>query len=332
MTQIDVFDPPMCCSTGACGPAVDPLLAAFSADLQWLAAQGVRVTRHNLAQASAAFAAFDQFTQWLTAPGTADAYHHVVFDTAPTGHTLRLSTLPAAWDTFITSNTTGTSCLGPLSGLQAQHATYRASLDALRDPHQATVVLVRRPDAGALAEAERTRGELAALGVRHQRLVVNAVFRASEPSDIVAAALEARGRHAPSQTPAALAALPPLDVPMLDFAPLGVLPRLRDPRYTRVLIVTLPEATPVHEAAALQDDLRRAGIEPFAWVVNQSLAAEPVRDPVLCARAAREAPYLAQVRDRLATTVARVPWMPEPPVGRDRLRQLAGATPVGHAH
>ena len=470
-------------------------------------------------------AAFDQFTQWLTAPGTADAYDHVVFDTAPTGHTLRLLTLPAAWDTFITSNTTGTSCLGPLSGLQAQHATYRASLDALRDPHQTTMVLVSRPDAGALSEADRTRGELEALGVRNQRLVVNAVFRASEPSDVVAAALEARGRLALSQMPAPLATLPRLDVPMLDFAPIGsealrrvfgpreatpsprgwsaagaadgvpalatlidaiatapggvvltmgkggvgkttmaaaialelarrgldvhlsttdpaahldatlagdastltvsridpaaetrayaaevlggaaaldpgaravleedlrspcteeiavfrafartvaqgahrtvvldtaptghtlllldaaeayhrevartrsdvpdevraLLPRLRDPRYTRVLIVTLPEATPVHEAAALQDDLRRAGIEPFAWVVNQSFAAESLRDPVLCARAIREAPYLEQVRDRLASAVARVPWMPTAPVGRERLLQLASAGPA----
>jgi arsenite-transporting ATPase len=105
----------------------------------------------------------------------------------------------------------------------------------------------------------------------------------------------------------------------------ALLPRLRDPRYTRVLIVTLPEATPVHEAAALQDDLRRAGIEPFAWVVNQSFAAELVRDPVLCALAAREAPYLAHVRERLATTVARVPWVPEAPVGRERLLRLATA-------
>jgi arsenite-transporting ATPase len=108
----------------------------------------------------------------------------------------------------------------------------------------------------------------------------------------------------------------------------ALLPRLRDPRYTRVLIVTLPEATPVHEAAALQDDLRRAGIEPFAWVVNQSFAAESLRDPVLCARAIREAPYLEQVRDRLASAVARVPWMPTAPVGRERLLQLASAGPA----
>jgi arsenite-transporting ATPase len=101
-----------------------------------------------------------------------------------------------------------------------------------------------------------------------------------------------------------------------------LLPRLRDPEFTRVLLVTLPEATPVHEAAQLQDDLRRAGIEPFAWVVNQSFADASISDPVLRERGAREQPYLTEVREQLAHRVAWVPWYPEPPVGRTHLLEF----------
>ena len=91
--------------------------------------------------------------------------------------------------------------------------------------------------------------------------------------------------------------------------------RLQDPAYTRILLVTLPEITPVSEAAALQDDLRRANIEPFAWVVNRSLAATGTKDPVLAARLAGEATQLARVVDGLARRTYVVPWVPRPPVG-----------------
>jgi arsenite-transporting ATPase len=97
--------------------------------------------------------------------------------------------------------------------------------------------------------------------------------------------------------------------------------RLRDPAYTRVIVVTLAETTPVLEAAELQADLRRAGIEPFAWVVNASLAAAGPSDPVLVARAAAEADQIAAVTG-LATRVAVVPWLAEEPRGADRLRQI----------
>jgi arsenite-transporting ATPase len=102
-----------------------------------------------------------------------------------------------------------------------------------------------------------------------------------------------------------------------------LLPRLRDPQFTKVLLVTLPEATPVHEAAQLQDELRRAGIEPFAWVVNQSFAGEGIADPVLRARGARERPYLAEVREGLSDRIAWAPWYPEAPVGVVRLLQFS---------
>ena len=103
----------------------------------------------------------------------------------------------------------------------------------------------------------------------------------------------------------------------------NLLPRLRDPEFTRVLIVTLAEATPVHEAASLQEDLRRAGIQPYAWVINQSFAIDGFRDPVLVERGIQELPFINEVREQHARTVALIPWKIEAPVGPERLRQLA---------
>jgi arsenite-transporting ATPase len=106
-----------------------------------------------------------------------------------------------------------------------------------------------------------------------------------------------------------------------------LLPRLRAPDFTRVLIVTLPEATPVHEAASLQQDLVRAGIHPFAWVINQCLAPLAVTDLVLRARQTREATYIREVTDQEARRAVVVPWQTEPPVGADRLRKLLAPAP-----
>jgi len=101
-----------------------------------------------------------------------------------------------------------------------------------------------------------------------------------------------------------------------------LLPRLRDPNFTRVLLVTLPEATPVHEAASLQADLKRAQIEPFAWVINQSIARAQTTDPVLVARGKDEIPYIREVSEQLCKRLAIVSWVPEEPVGPENLRQL----------
>ncbi len=469
-------------------------------------------------------AAFDEFTKLLGDPAATAGFDHIIFDTAPTGHTLRLLKLPAAWTGFIETNTTGTSCLGPLAGLQAQKALYDASLRTLSDPAATTLVLVSRPERSALAEAERTRAELAEMGVTNQFLFLNGIFRARDPEDAAARALEARGREALAGIPAQLGILPSLEIPLLPYAPMGVaklravfgrepdregvaqlrrgarisaaaladlvdeiekagrgvvmtmgkggvgkttvasaiavelahrghrvhlsttdpaahlsytigtsvaglsvsridpaletarysqqviarsaahldehgkalleedlrspcteeiavfsafaetvsrgenefvvldtaptghtlllldaaeayhrevsrtmsdmpesvrhlLPRLRDAAFTRVLLVTLPEATPVHEAARLQDDLLRAGIKPFAWVINQSFSQDGFRDPVLVERGLRELPFIAEVRDQWADRVALVSWKPDAPVGPERLRELAGERP-----
>jgi arsenite-transporting ATPase len=101
-----------------------------------------------------------------------------------------------------------------------------------------------------------------------------------------------------------------------------LLPRLRDSSFTRVMVVTLPEATPVHEAAALQEDLRRAQIEPFAWIINQSFAETGSVDPLLKARARNEHSFIREVIDEFAHRVAIVPWVPEEPVGAAKLKQL----------
>jgi arsenite/tail-anchored protein-transporting ATPase len=461
-------------------------------------------------------AAFDQFARLLGDAAATSEFDHVLFDTAPTGHTLRLLTLPSAWTGFVDQSAFGTSCLGPLAGLEKQRALYGATVEALSDPARTTMVLVTRPEPSALAEAARTSDELRALGVGHQRLVVNGVFEASG-GDPVALALARRGRTALGAMPAVLRDLPRTVVPLrpsaligiealrqidrpietaatvagapsaepsltaiidalaavprgviltmgkggvgkttvaaaiavelarrglrvhlsttdpaahvadavgaappgltvsridpaaetaaytaevlgtvgqaldakgralleedlrspcteevavfrafartvaegedgvvvLDTAPTGhtillldaaesyhrevlrqgsrmpdavrhLLPRLRDPAFTRVLLVTLPEATPVHEARALQADLARAGIAPFGWVVNQSLAAVATDDPVLASRRLAERPWLDEVRV-IASRVAVLPWVPEPPRGAEKLGALIGS-------
>ncbi len=98
-----------------------------------------------------------------------------------------------------------------------------------------------------------------------------------------------------------------------------LLPRLRDPEFTRIVLVTVPEATPVHEAARLQADLERAGIRPYAWVVNQSFHGGAFTDPQLVRRGELEVPFLNEVRQRWAARVAVVPWSPRDPVGPEAL-------------
>ena len=141
-------------------------------------------------------AAFDEFARLLGDRAETNLFDHVIFDTAPTGHTLRLLSLPSAWDGFLAVNTTGTSCLGPLAGLQAQQKLYADTVNAMSDPKVTTLVLVARPEASALREAERTSVELARLGVRNQHLVLNGVFTPTDSTDPVAVAIRQRAEKA----------------------------------------------------------------------------------------------------------------------------------------
>jgi len=167
-------------------------------------------------------AAFDEFSKLLGDSASTAAFDHVLFDTAPTGHTLRLLELPAAWSNFIDTNAGGTSCLGPLSGLSAHRTLYAASNEALRDSSRTTLVLVARPEVSSLREAERTRAELAELGVVHVLLIVNGMFQVGDAQDATAVALQARGRAALDSLPPGLRGLPRVDVPLLPFGLVGI--------------------------------------------------------------------------------------------------------------
>lgn len=453
---------------------IDPDTAAESyrqrvlAQLDLAASDTERATvREQLSGAcTTEIASFDEFASLLSdaAPG----FDHIVFDTAPTGHTLRLLSLPKAWSGFLQGNDRGASCLGPHAGLMMQEARFKAALDALSDPRQTTVILVTRPDKGALDEAARTSEELRALGLQNQRLVVNGEFRATDRSDAVACAIEALGQQALAELPRSLRDLPQDGVPLRAFGTVG-LPALRallgaeadaiasvkavlvepiehfaglaaladelaarehglimvmgkggvgkttvaaalalgltergktvhlsttdpaahlvgtlraevpglrvdriDPKvetqrytaptghslllmdatgachrqmmrefdgrgagrvvtppmrlraaeYTRIILVALPEVTPVSQAAALQDDLRRAGIEPCAWVLNKSVLAAGTHDPLLAARLAGERKQMARMSGGLARRLFTVPWLTRPPIGFVELSRL----------
>lgn len=464
-------------------------------------------------------ASFGEFSDLLA--GGADDYDHIVFDTAPTGHTLRLLSLPKAWSGFLENNERGASCLGPHSGLKMQEDRFRRAMDTLSDPQRTSFVLVARPEASTLQEAARTSTELHELGLNNQRLIVNGVFRPSI-QDELAKALECQGAEALSRMPDSLQLLPRDDVPLrafdtvgldalrallapatsaescpqahqddtwelaappglsaladalssqgrglvmvmgkggvgkttvaaalalalrkrghavhltttdpasqldgtlasdvagltvsridpkaetkryidkvmqargnsldaggrallledlqspcteevavfhafshlvnqagrsfviMDTAPTGhslllmdaagayhrqmmqstrpvagtriitPLMRIQDPQYTQVIIVTLPETTPVSQAAALQEDLRRAKVEPYAWVMNRSLAAAGSADPVLRARVAGDRRQMERIRGGLASRLYVVP-MKLPLVGVEALEQL----------
>ena len=469
-------------------------------------------------------AAFDEFSGLIGDPETAQAYDHVIFDTAPTGHTLRLLSLAKAWDQFLAHNTSGTSCLGPLAGLAKQRVIYEAAVKAMADAAATTLVLVSRPQLSTLREGQRTSKELNALGVGNQCLVINGTFVTKCPDDLTAQAMQQRGVSALNSAREFIGSLPAFTVPLrpidilglgglrillgggdesavalapvgrwtvpemeslatlvatierqghgvimtmgkggvgkttvaaaiavmlakrghavhlnttdpaahvaqtlagqvdgltvskidpaeetaayqdevmstqgaamdaagralleedlrspcteeiavfrafaremdqgtrrfvvLDTAPTGhtlllldaseayhrelerqarstqpaevmqLSARLRDPIFTHILLVTLPEATPVHEAAALQEDLRRAHIEPFAWVINQSLINSGSCDPLLRRREKSEHRYVSEVVEKHATRTAWLPWQAEEPVGPSALARLASA-------
>lgn len=508
---------------------IDPDTAAESYRLRVLAKMGddagdtARATvREQLSGAcTTEIAAFDEFAALLSDPGA--PYDHIVFDTAPTGHTLRLLSLPQAWHGFLAGNDRGASCLGPHSGLKMQEARFKAALDALCDPCQTTVILVTRADKSALAEAARTSDELRTLGLNNQRLVINGVFHASDPDDELACAIASLEQQAleamaaslrtlaqdrvplrardtvglaalrallaadggstgaalgAARAPQPTASLPGLDrladelataghglimvmgkggvgkttvaaalalglvqrgktvhlsttdpaahlastlegevaglqvdridpqvetqryidkmmaarspgltaqeqallledlqspcteevavfhafakivnegrsaFVVLDTAPTGhslllmdatgayhrqtlreferqgsgrvttPLMRLQDAAYTKIILVTLPEVTPVSQAAALQHDLGRAGIEVFAWVINKSLQATGSRDRLLASRMAIERKQMQRMAGALAKRLFIVPWLAKAPVGCVELSAL----------
>ncbi|TSA56858.1 MAG: arsenical pump-driving ATPase [Methylophilaceae bacterium] len=466
-------------------------------------------------------AAFDEFTSLLIdSPLTAD-YDHIVFDTAPTGHTIRLLQLPGAWSGFLEEGKGDASCLGPLAGLEKQREQYKAAVDALADDKRTRLILVARAQQSTLREVARTHEELAGIGLKQQYLVINGILPKIEAeTDGLAAAIYTREQAALNAIPEVLKSLPQdqvalkafdlvgldalrqllidtpykalgnsdslvdLDKPSLsqlvdsiavdghglvmtmgkggvgkttiaaavavelahrglsvhlttsdpaahlsdtlngtlenltvsridpheeteryrqqvletkgatldahgralleedlrspcteeiavfqafsriireagkkfvvmDTAPTGhtlllldatgayhrevarqmdkanlhfttPMMQLQDPKQTKILIVTLAEKTPVLEAANLQSDLRRAGIEPWAWVVNNSIAATKSTSALLHQRALNELVEINSVAKQYSKRYAVVPMLKDEPVGVKRLMELAG--------
>ncbi|MDQ1812337.1 arsenical pump-driving ATPase [Massilia sp. CCM 9210] len=154
-------------------------------------------------------AAFDEFTGLLTDAGLDADYDHIVFDTAPTGHTIRLLQLPGAWSGFLDDAKGDASCLGPLAGLEKQRIQYKGALEALADPRRTRMVLVARAQAATLREAARTHDELTAIGLSRQYLVINGVLPCAEAhDDPLARAIVEREQAALAAIPASLQTLP----------------------------------------------------------------------------------------------------------------------------
>lgn len=462
-------------------------------------------------------AAFNEFAQLLTDQTLLQDFDHIIFDTAPTGHTLRLLQLPSAWTHFLDENTTGTSCLGPLKGLNEHRDMYRLAVERLMDKNQTTLWLVTRPDGNPLKEAARASQELDALGMQHQQLIINGYFE-EVSDDVMEHAFANRQRAALQHMPHALRHLKTYTLPyvpytlssqanlecwlrdesipfahtetssfdayinleelvqtytrekphiiftmgkggvgkttvasyiamrlaeegqsvhltttdpaahlswtldetlsnltmsridpkaelakyeaavlekaeetmtedglalvkedlaspcteeiavfrafaevvkahehetiIIDTAPTGhtlllldateayhqevnrtqgeippavseLLPKLRDSDYTRVLIVSLPEATPVLEAARLQTDLERAGLSVDYWVMNQCFTAVATESPIFKEKQQMEQQWLEAVQKESKRMVV-VPWLMEEPIGQTGLKKLEG--------
>ena len=168
-------------------------------------------------------AAFDEFTALLTDAALTADFEHIIFDTAPTGHTIRLLQLPGAWSGFLEDGKGDASCLGPLAGLEKQRAQYQAAVDALANPATTRLVLVARAQASTLREAERTHNELAAIGLSQQYLVINGVFPIEEAvQDPLAEAICRREQAALAALPAALLALPTDQLALKAFDLVGL--------------------------------------------------------------------------------------------------------------
>ncbi|MCP5088509.1 MAG: TRC40/GET3/ArsA family transport-energizing ATPase, partial [Rhodobacteraceae bacterium] len=153
-------------------------------------------------------AAFDEFTALLTDNDLLERYDHVVFDTAPTGHTIRMLKLPGAWSGFLEAGKGDASCLGPLAGLEKQRTRYAAAVDRLSDKALTRLILVARPRQSALNEVARTSKELAEIGIENQELAINGMMPEETGDDALAEALLERDRKALSEIAPEVAAIP----------------------------------------------------------------------------------------------------------------------------
>lgn len=200
-------------------------------------------------------AAFNAFTDFLTDPETATAYDKIIFDTAPTGHTLRMLQLPSAWSQFISTSTHGASCLGQLSGLESRKALYRQAVETLADPGRTTLLLVARPDRPPLLEADRASRELAKLGIGNQQLIINGLLEKTD--DPVTKELFAKQQMALAEMSQGLKILPSWQIPFRSYNVTGL-------DHVRALLkgevapaAEREQQAPVHTLQEVAEDLER---------------------------------------------------------------------------
>lgn len=165
-------------------------------------------------------ATFNAFANFITDEAIQKSYDHIIFDTAPTGHTLRMLQLPSAWSNFINESTHGASCLGQLSGLEEKKAVYKTAVDTLADGGKTMLLLVTRPETAPLQEANRASCELRELGIQNQLLIVNGVLM--QHDDALSSELYRKQQAALADMPAELKKLAQYAVPLRAYPITGI--------------------------------------------------------------------------------------------------------------
>ena len=165
-------------------------------------------------------AAFNEFSNYITDEKAQKQYDHIIFDTAPTGHTLRMLQLPSAWSDFISDNTHGASCLGQLSGLEEKRQVYKETVEKLSDAKLTTLVLVSRPEEGPLKEAQRASKELFEIGIKNQMLIINGVL--AEYDDDVSESLYKKQQKALEEMPLSFKRIKKYFIPLRAYNVTGV--------------------------------------------------------------------------------------------------------------
>jgi arsenite-transporting ATPase len=206
-------------------------------------------------------AAFNEFSDFITDPLKHAQFDHIIFDTAPTGHALRMLQLPSAWSTFISESTHGASCLGQLSGLEQRKEIYKQAVKTLADANETNLILVSRPELSPLLEAARSSYELQALGIKNQILVINAILGDMDESDAVSKQLYDKQQAALHQIPDSLKKFPSYSVPLRSYN-LSTIANIRRMLHEDVLADQEGDYKPLTEELTeedLIDDLYKSG-------------------------------------------------------------------------
>ncbi|MCK9422491.1 MAG: arsenical pump-driving ATPase [Bacteroidales bacterium] len=206
-------------------------------------------------------AAFNEFSDFITDPEKYKQYDHIIFDTAPTGHALRMLQLPSAWSTFISESTHGASCLGQLSGLEQRKEIYKQAVLTLADEKETNLILVSRPEVSPLLEAARSSSELQALGIKNQILVINAILQDVDQQDDVSVQLFNQQKEVLLHIPDSLTKYPAFTIPLRSYN-LSNIDDIRRMLHEDVLVHANTEYKPLNQELTkedLIDDLYRSG-------------------------------------------------------------------------